>query len=212
MVLRKAMPPDVDHEVGQGEEYLPYPTSPTSSAIYSAETREFSSDPSPPSAFSIKPLNETETPHPGITSQEGDNPWAQEAMDKPDNDRPSYRHQFNMRENNFPAGEGASNSHVPLTHPETHNMEPSASPAIDRKQYGAGQDQIASDQTAPYASQLQSNNPFLKAKQQNTTPQYSEPPEQDQTSPNYGEAVSSGHGQYQDGMRRRVFNRSNTEP
>jgi hypothetical protein len=209
MVLRNAMPQDVDQQVGKDEEYLPYPASPTSSSQQKAETPELvSPDPNPSSVFDSNPLNEVESAHPGITSQEGDNPWVQEAMNNQDNDQLGHGQLPYIRDNNF-AAVGASSGPSSLTHSEPHNIQPPASPTMSWNPQDSGINQNSSDQTTPYTSKLQSNNPFLKAKQQNTAAQYGEYWDHNQTSPNYGEIGGSGSSQYQDGMRTNIHAHSN---
>lgn len=201
MVLRKALPMDGEYEQEQGEGRLPSATSRTFSVngqIQSEDSTSFSPD--SPSEFNSTDPRRVQMHHTGTSSYDIENPWAQESTADSSNERREL--QSHVSDNSFIRGENVANDQAPLN-PETHNREPPISTMYPTA-HDLGHDQTEEAQAAAYSSKLQSNNPFLKSVQQNTTQQHEGSWGQSESSSQYSEALD-GQGNNQGGMRRLLY-------
>ncbi|KAK2763244.1 hypothetical protein FQN54_009880 [Arachnomyces sp. PD_36] len=174
MVLRKAMPMDDAHEAAQSLERTSA-TPPTLAANGQVRPDESASlSPGAPSASDSQTPQQAEMHHTGSSTHNVENPWAEESIATPRNGRPDYEPQPGASDYDFNRGNNIQHGHTPLMSPGIQNGEPFTPPTIQQNQPSLTHDQTGSGPAAAYPGKLQSNNPFLKAAQQNTGQQHEE--------------------------------------
>lgn len=192
------MPMEDEHEAGHGQHAHPYPTPPVFPVNEQGRLEESndSFNPGPPAAFNPSAPHEAEMHHTGISTGDVENPWAQEATDNSSNERRGYGLQSDAVEHSFIREEGVVNGQAPAFNPEIQR-----NPIMHQNPYGVGQDQPGGGQPVAYPGKLGSNNPFLKAAQQNTRQQHGRSWSQGEPSPGDDEGPNR-QGNTQSGMRR----------
>lgn len=189
---------DGEHKPEQGEGRLPSTTSPTfpiNGQIPSEEPATF--NPGSLSEFNSRYPPAVQMYHTGSSSHDVENPWAQEPANNSGSERREL--QSDVRDNSFVGVENVANGQAPLS-PESTNSEPPTS-SMHPTPYDFGHGQTEEAQPVAYSNKLQSNNPFLKSVQQNTTQQYEGSLGQSELSSPYNEALN-GQGNDQGGMRK----------